>query len=144
MLLELLCYPLVFLLLHWRGFRAVVVSALRRLWSSVLALCRDLPAYLLDLPWLRAVLGSRPFRLFWAFMAKPAALALRPELDDVLVAGADLGALGGIVSGSGPTCAFLCAHADAAQDLAVELDRARVCVATQVATAPAPGARITG
>jgi 4-diphosphocytidyl-2-C-methyl-D-erythritol kinase len=75
---------------------------------------------------------------------QPAALSLRPELDDVLATGAELGALGGIVSGSGPTCAFLCAHADAAQDLAVDLDRSGVCAATQVATAPAPGARITG
>jgi 4-diphosphocytidyl-2-C-methyl-D-erythritol kinase len=75
---------------------------------------------------------------------QPAALSLRPELGDILAAGSDLGALGGIVSGSGPTCAFLCAHADAAQDLAAELDRARVCAATQTATAPAPGARITG
>jgi 4-diphosphocytidyl-2-C-methyl-D-erythritol kinase len=75
---------------------------------------------------------------------QPAALSLRPELGDVLAAGSDLGALGGVVSGSGPTCAFLCAHADAAQDLAAELDRARVCAATQTATAPAPGARITG
>jgi 4-diphosphocytidyl-2-C-methyl-D-erythritol kinase len=48
-----------------------------------------------------------------------------------------------VVSGSGPTCAFLCAHADAARDLAEELDDARVCSSTRVATAPAPGARIT-
>jgi 4-diphosphocytidyl-2-C-methyl-D-erythritol kinase len=75
---------------------------------------------------------------------QPAALALRPELADVLAAGADLGALGGVISGSGPTCAFLCAHADAAQDLADELDRADVCSTTRVATAPAPGARVTG
>ena len=74
---------------------------------------------------------------------QPAALSLRPELADVLAAGADLGALGGVVSGSGPTCAFLCAHADAARDLAEELDEARVCSTTRVATAPAPGARIT-
>ena len=33
---------------------------------------------------------------------QPAALSLRPELGDVLAAGAELGALGGIVSGSGP------------------------------------------
>lgn len=75
---------------------------------------------------------------------QPAALSLRPELGDVLSAGTDLGALAGVVSGSGPTCAFLCAHADAAADLADELERADVCSATRVATAPAPGARITG
>jgi 4-diphosphocytidyl-2-C-methyl-D-erythritol kinase len=75
---------------------------------------------------------------------QPAALSLRPQLEEVLAAGADLGALGSVVSGSGPTCAFLCAHADAARDLADELDRAGVCSGTQVATAPAHGARITG
>ena len=75
---------------------------------------------------------------------QPATLSLRPELADVLAAGAELGALGGVVSGSGPTCAFLCAHADAASDLADELDRAGVCASTRVATAPAPGARISG
>jgi 4-diphosphocytidyl-2-C-methyl-D-erythritol kinase len=47
-----------------------------------------------------------------------AALSLRPSLRDVLDAGAELGALGGVVSGSGPTVAFLCTHADAARDLA--------------------------
>ncbi|HEY2298282.1 MAG TPA: 4-(cytidine 5'-diphospho)-2-C-methyl-D-erythritol kinase [Jatrophihabitans sp.] len=75
---------------------------------------------------------------------QPAVMSLRPELGDVLEAGVEFGALGGVVSGSGPTCAFLCAHADAARDLAEELDDAKVCGATRVATAPAPGARITG
>ena len=74
---------------------------------------------------------------------QPAALSLHPELQDVLDAGADLGALAGLVCGSGPTCAFLCAHADAAGELADELDGANVCRATQVATAPAHGARVT-
>jgi 4-diphosphocytidyl-2-C-methyl-D-erythritol kinase len=72
-----------------------------------------------------------------------AAISLHPELTDVLEAGADLGALAGIVSGSGPTCAFLCAHADAARELADDLDDAGVCRATQVATAPAHGARVS-
>ena len=75
---------------------------------------------------------------------QPAVVSLHPELNDVLKAGAELGALGGIVSGSGPTCAFLCAHADAAQDLAEQLDRSGVCSRTQLATGPAAGARITG
>ena len=71
-----------------------------------------------------------------------AALSLRPSLRDVLDAGAELGALAGVVSGSGPTVAFLCAHADAARDLAEALDAAGVCEATRVATSPAPGARV--
>ncbi|MBE3075716.1 MAG: 4-(cytidine 5'-diphospho)-2-C-methyl-D-erythritol kinase, partial [Actinobacteria bacterium] len=38
---------------------------------------------------------------------QPAALSLQPRLEEVLRAGMDNGALGGIVSGSGPTVAFL-------------------------------------
>jgi 4-diphosphocytidyl-2-C-methyl-D-erythritol kinase len=72
-----------------------------------------------------------------------AAVSLHPELSDVLDAGAEFGALAGIVSGSGPTCAFLCAHADAARELADDLDDAAVCRNVQVATAPAHGARVT-
>jgi 4-diphosphocytidyl-2-C-methyl-D-erythritol kinase len=74
---------------------------------------------------------------------QPAALSLRPQLREVLDAGSESGALAGIVSGSGPTCAFLCAHADAARDLAEQLDAAAVCRATVAATAPAHGARVT-
>lgn len=70
-----------------------------------------------------------------------AALSLRPDLHELLHAGNQLGALRGIVSGSGPTCAFLCAHADAAADLAGALQREGVCRAAYVATAPVPGAR---
>jgi 4-diphosphocytidyl-2-C-methyl-D-erythritol kinase len=71
-----------------------------------------------------------------------ASVSLHPELVDVLDAGIDLGALAGIVSGSGPTCAFLCAHADAATELAEDLDDAGICRDVQVATAPAHGARV--
>ena len=38
---------------------------------------------------------------------QPAALSLRPSCGDVLDAGVEYGALGGVVSGSGPTVAFL-------------------------------------
>jgi len=74
---------------------------------------------------------------------EPAALSLRPQLREVLDAGAEFGALAGIVSGSGPTCAFLCAHADAARECAEQLDAAAVCRSSVVATAPAHGARVT-
>jgi 4-diphosphocytidyl-2-C-methyl-D-erythritol kinase len=73
-----------------------------------------------------------------------AAVSLHPELRDVLAAGAEFGALAGIISGSGPTCAFLCAHADAARDLADDLDSAELCRSVELATAPASGARVTG
>ncbi len=42
---------------------------------------------------------------------QPAALSLDPGLRRTLRAGVEAGALAGIVSGSGPTCAFLCASA---------------------------------
>ena len=71
-----------------------------------------------------------------------AVLSLHPDLRDVLDAGAELGALAGIVSGSGPTCAFLCAHADAARELATALDESELCHATMLATAPTHGARL--
>ena len=44
---------------------------------------------------------------------QPAALSLRPELRRALAAGREHGALGAIVSGSGPTCAFLAPDAGA-------------------------------
>lgn len=50
-----------------------------------------------------------------------AAIDLRPELGDLIEAGEDAGALRGIVSGSGPTCVFLCGSADQARSLAAEL-----------------------
>ncbi len=45
---------------------------------------------------------------------EPAALDLRPELGELIAAGEGAGALRGIVSGSGPTCLFLCADRGAA------------------------------
>lgn len=71
-----------------------------------------------------------------------AALSLRPELQGVLHAGIDGGALAGIVSGSGPTCAFLCADEDSAQELSRALDSDRVGTGTRVAMAPVTGARV--
>lgn len=50
-----------------------------------------------------------------------AALDLRPELGLVIEAGEKAGALRGIVSGSGPTCVFLCGSADHARSVSSEL-----------------------
>ncbi|AZA11043.1 4-(cytidine 5'-diphospho)-2-C-methyl-D-erythritol kinase [Corynebacterium gerontici] len=68
-----------------------------------------------------------------------AALSLRPDLRKVLNMGERAGALRGIVSGSGPTCAFLCADAESAQEVAAELG---VYYRTATATGPAPGAEL--
>ena len=71
-----------------------------------------------------------------------AAVSLRPALRRTLRAGVDAGALAGIVSGSGPTCAFLCTDADAAVRVAAELAGAGVCRTVRVASGPVSGARI--
>ena len=72
-----------------------------------------------------------------------AALSLRPDLRRTLRAGIDAGAIAGIVSGSGPTCAFLCASADDAVEVGAELSGAGVCRTVRVAAGPVPGARVT-
>lgn len=71
-----------------------------------------------------------------------AAVSLRPALRRTLRAGVDAGSLAGIVSGSGPSCAFLCTDADAAVRVAAELAGAGVCRTVRVASGPVPGARI--
>lgn len=75
---------------------------------------------------------------------QPDALAIAPALSRTLAAGTELGALAGIVSGSGPTCAFLCADATAATRLAASLAAEGVCRTTRVASGPVPGARVIG
>jgi 4-diphosphocytidyl-2-C-methyl-D-erythritol kinase len=73
---------------------------------------------------------------------QPAALSLFPALRKTLAAGLELGALGALVSGSGPTCLFLAASADRALDLAASLAGAGVCRSVARATGPVPGAAV--
>jgi 4-diphosphocytidyl-2-C-methyl-D-erythritol kinase len=73
-----------------------------------------------------------------------AALALRPVLGQVLEVGEDYGALGGVVSGSGPTCAFLTRDEEHSLDVAVALTASGVCRSVKRATGPVVGARIVG
>jgi 4-diphosphocytidyl-2-C-methyl-D-erythritol kinase len=73
---------------------------------------------------------------------QPAALAIAPGLRRALVAGHELGAIAAIVSGSGPTCAFLTAGRAEATALAAALAAEGVCRTTRVASGPAPGAMI--
>jgi 4-diphosphocytidyl-2-C-methyl-D-erythritol kinase len=73
---------------------------------------------------------------------QPAALSLDPGLRRTLRAGTEAGALAGIVSGSGPTCAFLCRSASAAVDIGAELAGAGVCRTVRVASGPVHGARV--
>jgi 4-diphosphocytidyl-2-C-methyl-D-erythritol kinase len=73
-----------------------------------------------------------------------AAVSLRPALRRTLRAGVNAGALAGVVSGSGPTCAFLCTDGDAAVRVAAELAGAGVCRTVRVAHGPVHGARVVG
>lgn len=73
---------------------------------------------------------------------QPAALTLDPALRRTLRAGVAAGALAGLVSGSGPTCAFLCASAGSAVDVGTELAGAGVCRTVRVASGPVHGARV--
>ena len=73
---------------------------------------------------------------------QPASLSLEPNLRRTLRAGTEAGALAGIVSGSGPTCAFLCASAEAAVQVSAELAGAGVCRTVRVASGPVHGARV--
>jgi 4-diphosphocytidyl-2-C-methyl-D-erythritol kinase len=70
------------------------------------------------------------------------ALHLEPSLAEVLELGEQNGALAGIVSGSGPTVAFLVADADSALELQVALSASGLNVVR--ATGPVHGARIVG
>ena len=65
---------------------------------------------------------------------------LEPSLSGVLELGEENGALAGIVSGSGPTVAFLTADLDSALELQIALSAARLTVVR--ATGPVHGARI--
>jgi 4-diphosphocytidyl-2-C-methyl-D-erythritol kinase len=75
---------------------------------------------------------------------QPAALDLQPRLRQVLESGLEYGAVGALVSGSGPTCAFLAASEAAAVDLSVALSADGQCRAVRRATGPVTGARVIG
>ncbi|QGK68681.1 4-(cytidine 5'-diphospho)-2-C-methyl-D-erythritol kinase [Allosaccharopolyspora coralli] len=145
-----------------RGERLVPVLA-RHTYHWVIALDRDgleTPAVYTELDRLRAepkanqvgdvepvleALASgdpRQLALLLGNDLQCAAVSLRPGLRRTLRAGVNAGALAGIVSGSGPTCAFLCTDADSAVKVAAELSGAGVCRTVRVAQGPAPGARV--
>ncbi len=71
-----------------------------------------------------------------------AALQLRPQLREVLDEGRGLGAVGGVVSGSGPTVVFLAADDDAAHNLAADLVEGGTCVDAVATGGAAAGARV--
>lgn len=71
-----------------------------------------------------------------------ASCSLRPALRLVLDVGHDYGALGAIVSGSGPTVAFLVEDEERALDLTVALSASGVVSGVIRATGPTHGARV--
>ncbi len=71
-----------------------------------------------------------------------AACSLKPALRMILEVGNEYGALGSIVSGSGPTVAFLVSDPDHALDLTVALSGSGVVSNAISVNAPVPGAKI--
>ena len=71
-----------------------------------------------------------------------AACSLRPALRLVLDVGQEYGALGALVSGSGPTVAFLVADEEAGLDLAVALTASGVVGSVARAYGPVGGAKV--
>lgn len=93
---------------------------------------------------LAALTGGDPEALGAALTndLQPAALTLCPRLRRTLTAGREYGALGAMVSGSGPTCAFLAQSQKHAVDLAVALSGAGVCRSVARGYGPVPGAAV--
>lgn len=73
---------------------------------------------------------------------QPAAISLRPGLRQLLEAGNALGALGAVVSGSGPTVAFLVPDAATSAALAAALPAVPGCRAAREAVGPVSGATV--
>ncbi|MHB9753277.1 4-(cytidine 5'-diphospho)-2-C-methyl-D-erythritol kinase [Streptomyces sp. BYX5S] len=73
---------------------------------------------------------------------QPAALSLFPSLKDTLEAGTSAGALAALVSGSGPTTAFLAGDESSARKVAAALAGSDLCRTARVAPSPAPGATL--
>ena len=70
------------------------------------------------------------------------AIDLMPELGPLLQAGRDLGAIGAVISGSGPTCAFLAPDEKDAVELTVGLSASGLCRTARYVSGPVPGARL--
>lgn len=93
---------------------------------------------------LQALLAADPIALGKVLVndLQPAACSLRPALRLILDVGSEYGALGSIVSGSGPTVAFLVADEDAALDLCVGLTSSGVVGSVARASGPVHGAKV--
>lgn len=93
---------------------------------------------------MRALRAGDPVELGAALAndLQPAALELAPELAETLAIAEDAGALGVLVSGSGPTVAALARDRRHARELAAALTAAGVADDALCASGPVPGARV--
>lgn len=94
---------------------------------------------------LMAALRSGDARALGAALSndlQEAAVSLRPALAQTIDAATELGALGAIVSGSGPTVAFLVRSPEAGLDVAVGLTAMGLCRDVKRAAGPVPGAKV--
>ncbi|MFE9022327.1 4-(cytidine 5'-diphospho)-2-C-methyl-D-erythritol kinase [Streptomyces sp. NPDC007808] len=104
----------------------------------------DIPAPVASEPLLDALAAGDPDALAAAVSndLQPAALSLFPELADTLAVGRDAGALAALVSGSGPTTAFLARDMQAAATVAEALRTSGTCRTVRTADGPARGATV--
>ncbi|MFE2041778.1 4-(cytidine 5'-diphospho)-2-C-methyl-D-erythritol kinase [Streptomyces sp. NPDC059477] len=129
---------------HWvfaRAARGLSTPAVFREFDR-LAEGRTIPEPVASEPLLHALAKGDPDALAAAVSndLQPAALSLFPELADTLAAGREAGALAALVSGSGPTTAFLVRDAESAGKVAEALTASATCRSARVAQAPAAGA----
>jgi 4-diphosphocytidyl-2-C-methyl-D-erythritol kinase len=73
---------------------------------------------------------------------QPAAVSLLPRLERTLAVGLEYGALGGVVSGSGPTVVFLVRDGEQALDLSVALTASGAAPEVRRVRGPVHGARV--
>lgn len=89
-----------------------------------------------------ALKTGEPVRLAAALRndLQAAAIDLRPDLGELIERGEAAGALRGLVSGSGPTCVFLCASREEASEVLASLSESSAVVLT--AHGPVAGAHV--
>jgi len=128
---------------HWvfgLSHRGLSTPAVFAKYDEISATEHDAP----PLPALIEVLASGDTALVGAHLVNDltaAAIALRPEIGETLAFGAGLpGVAGAVLAGSGPTCAFLCDTAKAADDVAARLPELPQVASTRVADGPVDGA----
>jgi 4-diphosphocytidyl-2-C-methyl-D-erythritol kinase len=96
-------------------------------------------------PWLLAALRTGDTTALAGALSndlQAAAVSLRPALAGTLRAGTEGGALAALVSGSGPTCAFLAKDPEAAQSVAGALLASGTCRKARITSGPVPGATV--